>query len=303
MTLFKTNPDNRLIEIKEKPFKFEHDIQHIFELNLDAIMGLQLIKSECSVKNKRFDTLAFDPQNKAFVIIEYKRDRNASVFDQGVTYLNLMLQYRELFIVEYNESLNKNLKRSDVDWSQTRVVFVSTDFTENQIDAVNFKDFSIELWQVKCYENNTIAITPIQKSKTAESIKQITGKNTAAIKTITETIKTYTEEDLLKGKSDTVTELYERFKIAIFNLANGIEIKPQKFYIAFKKDNHNLTDIEVQSSGLKLTINVKRNKLDDPKKLTRDISEIGHLGNGDYEIKVTDDNNLEYIMSLIKQAL
>lgn len=303
MTLFRTNADNNLTIIKEKPFKLEHDIQCIFEQNLEPIMGLQLVKSECSVKNKRFDTLAFDPQNKAFVIIEYKRERNISVFDQGVTYLNLMLQYRELFIVEYNESLHRNLKRTDVDWSQTRVIFVSSDFTENQIEATNFKDFPIELLQVKRYENDTIVITPIQKSKTAESIKQITGKNTEAIKIITETIKTYTEEDLLKGKPDTVIELYERFKTAIFNLTDGIEIKPQKFYIAFKKENHNLTDIEIQSSGLKLTINVKYDHLDDSKKLTRNISKIGHLGNGDYEIKVTDDENLEYIMSLIKQAI
>ena len=35
----------------------------------------------------------------------------------------------------------------------------------------------------------------------------------------------------------------------------------------------------------------------------RDISEIGHWGNGDYQVQVSNDENLEYIMSLIKQAL
>lgn len=266
-------------------------------------MGLELVKSEFSIKNKRIDTLAFDPQSKAFAIIEYKRDRNASVFDQGVTYLNLMLQNKEVFIIEYNESLNRTLKRTAVDWSQTRVIFVSSDFTENQIEATNFKDFSIELLQVKRYENRTVSITPIQKSKNAESIKQLTGKNTAAIKTITAVIKTYTEEDLLKGKPDTVTELYQQFKAAIHNLTDGIEVQPQKFYIAFKKDGHNITDIAIQTAGLKLIINIKRGALDDPKHLARDISGIGHLGNGDYGIKVSNNDHLEYIMSLIKQAL
>ena len=190
MILFNAGADNLLTAIKEKPFKLEKDIQRLFELNLKQIMGLELVKSEFSVKNKRIDTLAFDPQSKAFAIIEYKRDRNASVFDQGVTYLNLMLQNKEVFIIEYNESLNRTLKRTAVDWSQTRVIFVSSDFTENQIEATNFKDFSIELLQVKRYENRTVSITPIQKSKNAESIKQLTGKNTAAIKTITAVIKT-----------------------------------------------------------------------------------------------------------------
>lgn len=303
MILFNAGADNLLTAIKEKPFKLEKDIQRLFELNLKQIMGLELVKSEFSVKNKRIDTLAFDPQSKAFAIIEYKRDRNASVFDQGVTYLNLMLQNKEIFIIEYNESLNRTLKRTAVDWSQTRVIFVSSDFTENQIEATNFKDFSIELLQVKRYETRTVSITPIQKSKNAESIKQLTGKNTAAIKTITAVIKTYTEEDLLKGKPDTVTELYQQFKAAIHNLTDGIEVQPQKFYIAFKKDGHNITDIAIQTAGLKLIINIKRGALDDPKHLARDISGIGHLGNGDYGIKVSNNDHLEYIMSLIKQAL
>ena len=81
MILFNAGADNLLTAIKEKPFKLEKDIQRLFELNLKQIMGLELVKSEFSVKNKRIDTLAFDPQSKAFAIIEYKRDRNASVFD------------------------------------------------------------------------------------------------------------------------------------------------------------------------------------------------------------------------------
>lgn len=303
MILFKTEADNVLTTVKEKPFRLERDMQRTFEQNLETILGVELVKSECSIKNKRIDTLAFDPQSNAFVIIEYKRDRNTSVFDQGITYLNLMLQYKEIFLVEYNESLGRNLKRADVDWSQTRVVFVSTDFTENQIEATNFKDLSIELWQVKRYENETIAIIPIKKSRTAESIGQIAGKNATAIKTVTAEIKTYTEEDLLNGKPDETVELYEQFRNAILNLTDDVEVKPQKWYVAFKKSGRNRVSIEIQQRCLKLFINVRKGDLDDPKGLARDVAQIGHYGTGDYELKVSDDRNLEYIMSLVKQAL
>lgn len=303
MILFKTDTNNVLTTVKEKPFRLERDMQRTFERNIDAIMSLELVKSECSIKNKRIDTLAFDPQSSAFVIIEYKRDRNTSVFDQGITYLNLMLQYKEIFLVEYNESLGRNLKRADVDWSQTRVVFVSTDFTENQIEATNFKDLSIELWQVKRYENETIAIIPIKKSRTAESIGQIAGRNATAIKTVATEIKTYTEDDLLNGKSDEIVELYEQFRNAVLNLTDDIEIKPQKWYVAFKKNGRNMVSIEIQQRCLKIYINVKSGELDDPKHLSRDVSHVGHYGTGDYELKVSDDRNLEYIMSLIKQAI
>lgn len=302
MILFKTNSDGSVTRIKEKPFRLERDLQRLFEQNLQTLMNLEIVKSECTIKDKRLDTLAFDPQSKAFVIIEYKRDRNTSVFDQGITYLNLMLQHKADFIVEYNECKIAQLKRTDVDWSQTRVAFVSTSFTENQIAATDFKDFSIELWEAKRYENGQIAVTPIQKSKTAESIKQIAGKNTS-IRTVAEEIKTYTEEDLLQGKSDETAALYDRYKSAILNLTDSIEVKPQKLYVAFKKENRHIIDIEIQKSGLKLFVNVKHGNLYDPKGLARDISSIGHWGNGDYEIKVTNDKNLEYIMSLVRQVV
>ena len=115
-----SNQSGKLKEIKEKPFKLEKDIQKVFEENLSALMGLELVKSEFTIKNKRIDTLAYDAQSCAFIILEYKRDKNISVVDQGFTYLSLMLENKADFIVEYNESLKRSLKREDVDWSQTR---------------------------------------------------------------------------------------------------------------------------------------------------------------------------------------
>ena len=244
------NQNNKLKEVEEKSFKLEREMQKVFEENLNTVMGLELVKSECTIKNRRIDTLAFDKQSSAFIIIEYKRDKSLSVVDQGFTYLSLMLENKADFIVEYNECLGGKLKREDVDWSQTRVAFVSTSFTDNQIQATNFKDIAIELWEVKRYENNTISISQIKKSRSAESIKPLTQQN-QSLKTIADEIKVYTEEDNLKNGSEQTVELYEKFKNAILNLADGIEIKQLKNYIAFKKDK-NVVGIIVQRSALKL---------------------------------------------------
>ncbi|CAM1365456.1 conserved protein of unknown function [Tenacibaculum soleae] len=84
--------------LKEKPFKLEREIQSLFENNLKELMDLQLVKSEFSIKNKRIDTLAYDTQSNAFIIIEYKRSKNSSVVDQGFTYLSLMLENKADFI-------------------------------------------------------------------------------------------------------------------------------------------------------------------------------------------------------------
>ena len=88
MNIFTKNKST-LTSLKEKYFKLEKDIQIIFEQNLELITDLKLIKSEFTIKNNRIDTLAFDEESKAFVIIEYKRSQNYSVIDQGVSYLNI----------------------------------------------------------------------------------------------------------------------------------------------------------------------------------------------------------------------
>lgn len=299
MQIFKID-NNKLNELNEKAFKLEKEIQTIFENNLNEIMNLQLVKSEFVIKNKRIDTLAFDNQNKAFIIIEYKRDKNVSVVDQGFTYLSLMLENKADFIVEYNENMKVSLKREEVDWSQSRVVFVSTAFTDNQIQATNFKDIGIELYEVKQFDSNLISINQIKKNASAESIKPIAQKN-KEYKEVLDEIVVYTEQDHLANVSDATNELYAKLKSALMNL-NDFEVIPKKKYIAFKKET-NIVDIQLQVNALKIFINAHYGEIDDPKQLARDVSNVGHYGNGDYQIQIDNDKDLEYIMSLVKQLI
>lgn len=296
------NSNNKLKEVEEKAFKLERDIQRVFEENLNTIMQLTLVKSEFTIKDRRIDTLAFDKQSNAFVIIEYKRDKNISVFDQGITYLGLMLANKADFVIEYNEQLKMNMKRDDVDWTQSRVVFVSTSFSEYQIAAADFKDFSIELWEAKQFENNLIAINPIKKTKTAPSIKPVTQQS-ETYKRVTDEIKVYTEEEHFENANEEIAELYEKFRNAILNLSSDVELKPQKFYIAFKKDGTNVACMEMQKKKLKIWIGAKFGKLEDGRGIAKDVANIGHYGTGDYEIVIDSDKDLEYIISLIKQVV
>ena len=295
------NTNNKLKEVEERAFKLERDIQRVIEENLSTIMQLTLVRSEFTIKDRRIDTLAYDAQTNAFVIIEYKRDKNISVFDQGITYLGLMLANKADFVIEYNEQLKMNMKRDEVDWTQSRIVFVSTSFSEYQIAAADFRDFSIELWEAKQFEDNLISINPIKKTKTAPSIKPVTQQS-ETYKRVTDEIKVYTEEEHIAHASDEIAELYVKFRDAILNLDSAIEVKPLKFYVAFKKDT-NIVDIEVLKNSLKIFINSKYGTLDDAKELARDVRLVGHRGNGDYQIQVENDKDLEYIMSLIKQVI
>lgn len=145
-------------------------------------------------------------------------------------------------------------------------------------------------------------INPIKKSSSAPSISQVQNNANSRISKVTKEVKVYTEEDHLEAKPDEVKELYESFKTAILNLSPNIEVSATKLYIAFKKGK-NITDIRIQKNDLKLWINLRKGELDDPKNLASDVSEVGHWGNGDYELKVSDTTHLEYIMSLVKQVI
>jgi len=148
MPIFKKTKD-KLELVGEKPIQLESDIHLLTEKNLGLIFGLEFVSGKL---NKQFylrgfelDTLAFDAERKAFVIIEYKRDKSSSVVDQGFAYLSLMLNNKADFILEYNEKKEKNLKKNDIDWSQSKVIFVANSFTPYQQKAIDSRDLPIEL--------------------------------------------------------------------------------------------------------------------------------------------------------------
>lgn len=298
--MFKIENNRKLIFINERPFKLEKEMQKICEENLEIIFGFKLIRSEFTIHNFRIDTLAFDYQSKSFIVIEYKKDRSFSVVDQGYAYLSLMLNNKADFILEYNENCGENVKRKEIDWSQSKVIFISQSFTVHQIESINFRDLPIELWEIKRYRNDTIHFIHLQPSGATESIKTI-SKRGRTIEKVSKEIKVYTEDDHLSGIPAEIKELYQKFKEMILNIGDNISVKPTKWYIGFVVKG-NIADIHIQKKSLKLWINLRMGELDDPKKIARDVSNIGHWGNGDYEIQINDDENLEYAVSLIKQS-
>jgi len=156
------------------------------------------------------------------------------------------------------------------------------------------------LWEVTKYKNDTILFNQLKASSTSESITKVSSKN-EVVQKVSDEVKVYTEDDHLKSTSDDVKELYEELKGRIYNLGDSIEIKPTKYYIAFKS-NTNFIDFRIQKNQVKIWLNVRKGSIDDPKSITRDISNVGHWGNGDYEIKIKPEDDLDYLMTLIRQS-
>ena len=290
----------KLKSVKERPFELEKDIKNIIENNLNLLFDLEYVRSEYQISGLRIDTLAYDRQSKSFVIIEYKQDKRFSVIDQGFAYLALMLNNKADFVLEYNEKVKTGLRKDDVDWTQSKIIFISQAFTNYQKQAINFKDLPIELWEIKRYEDSSISLNQLISPSSNESINTVSKTNTTVAR-VSREVKKYTEDYHTSEMPENIVSLYNKFKDMVLNIADNITIRPRKMYIGFIAKT-NFTDILLQKSKAKIFLNIRKGKLDDPKKIARDISGVGHWGNGDSEVSFSNDKELEYIISLVKQA-
>ena len=306
MDLYKLNK-NKLSPIDQDQFKLEKDIQNIVEQNSEEIFNLQLVKSEFAIKNYRIDSLCFDQETNSFVIIEYKKGSSYSVIDQGFSYLSTMLNNKSDFVLEYNESTNSELKRDQVDWTQSRVIFISTSFNSFQTDSVNFKDIPFELYQVKRFKGGVISINQIS-SKSKESIKSVKAINIDNNKVLDQ-VSVYDEDSQLKGSSQRIRELYFQLKERMSSWQD-VKFKTTKNYVSVGRGNKTKIYINIQKERLKLHLlrridfkgNVKSAKvmftIDDPKKI-HTLYKSSHKEQ--YQILLKDEKDIDYVVSLLKQ--
>ena len=115
--------------------------------------------------------------------------------------------------------------------------------------------------------------------------------------------KVFTEQDHLQKSDFETRELYEQLKDRLLNMNDNVTLQPKRQTIGFKIDNSIFCDIVLQGKGLKIYLNLKSGELQDQKNVSRDVSNVGHWGNGAYETKLIDLEDIDYILSLLKQSL
>ena len=297
--IFKSNK-----ELKQKDFVNEKELQTYFEKNLMDILGLQFIDTEFWIDNHTFriDSLAYDKDSNSFRIIEYKNIENHSLVDQGFTYLKKMLENKEAFILDYNLKTKSQLGINDIDWSQSRIIFVSPKFSKFQLNSTGFADMPFDLYKVTKYEDDIIEVDKIE-SNTKVRLKD--SGISLADEQVTKEIKVYTEDDHLQNSPESIKELYEVLRDRILSLGD-IDMEVKKVYIAFK-GTKNIVDVEIFKGFIQLTINMKKGTLNDPMKtmscyITDDDRRIGHHGNGDYYISIKKIDEIDNVIPFIKQS-
>jgi len=312
MKLFKLNKTN-LNEVEQIPFKLEKDIQSLVEVNVESVFNLKFIQSELSVDKYRIDTLCFDEENNSFVIIEYKKGKSYSVIDQGYTYLQLLLNNKSDFLLVLSQHFNKVLRMEDVDWSQSRIIFVSPSFNSYQKDSVNFKGLPFELWEIKRYSNDTVVLNE-HRSNSKESIETLNPTSNSTISQVSKEVKVYTEDEHTSKMKNTILESWIELKEELLELG-GVEFIPKRHYIGLNFEGTNVCYINFRKSHILIdilggTIYPDKSKsrnfltLEDHKNITSKRSRILNSGGNQisYRIKFDSNSDIDYVMLLIKQS-
>lgn len=114
--------------------------------------------------------------------------------------------------------------------------------------------------------------------------------------------KIYTIEDypyLTEGEA--MRPLFEELRKRILNLDSSIKEENLKLYIAYKTTT-NFVDIVPQKNRLRLSLNMKFHEINDPEGKCKDVTDKGRWGNGDVEVGISNFDELDYIMFLIRQS-
>lgn len=281
---------NKITELEGKSIAVEKSLQTIIENHLEDFLGIKFLATEYSTGVKhggRIDTLGID-ENHCPVIIEYKRATNENVINQGLYYLDWLLDHKAEFQLLVMHKLDKKISES-IEWENARLICIAGDYTKYDSYAVQQINRNIELIRYKKFEDLLLF----------ELVNAVTGQAPSTEKQ-KKKIKYATVGELLNKSSKEVKDLFEALKAFILSLGDDIQLKELKLYYAFKKiRNFVSVEIHPQNNTIVLYLSINPSKIRLEKGFTRDVTNIGHWGTGDLEVTISSLDDIERIRPLI----
>lgn len=296
MPLYRIEAEDKVVQLKLHTFLKERSLQRLVEKNLNTLMGIRFVASEFSTgghQRGRIDTLGID-QDGTPVIIEYKKSKNENVINQGLFYLDWLMDHKGDFTL----AVQKALGSVEINWQNPRLILIAEDFSEYDKYAVNRIGSNIELWVYRLYGESLLYLEPLYTSSTQKSKTQPTEASADQPQVEEET---YTVEKHLEGKPQEIIDLFMELREFILNLGEDIIEKPVKRYVTYKHGK-NFAEIWIQAKQLKIWLDISPEDLSDPLHLARDVRNVGHWGTGEVEINLGSKEQFNAVTDLIEQS-
>jgi predicted transport protein len=285
--------NDQVHELTGQSVAVEKSLQNLIERHLEALLGVRFLESEYSTGKThggRIDTLGID-ENGFPVIIEYKRSLNENVINQGLFYLNWLVDHRGEFELMVLKRFGQEAA-DEIEWSNPRLLCIAGDFTKYDEHAVQQINRDIELIRYQRYGSDLLllelvnAVTARPEPETGSS-----PSARAAYKTVS---------DYLEQSSSSLQDLYYELESFIVALGDDVQKKITKLYIAFKRiKNFACVEVHPQTHQLLVFVKIDPDTVELIEGFSRDVRTIGHFGTGDLELRISSHDDLERAKALI----
>lgn len=285
-------------ELDGSSVALEKSLQDLIERHLEAFLGVRFLASEFSTGKEhggRMDTLGLD-ENGCPVIIEYKRSSNENVINQGLFYLDWLMDHKRDFEWLVMDKYGREAAQS-VEWSAPRLLCIAGDFTKYDGHAVKQMNRNIELIRYRRYGADLLLLDLVN----ATSAPPTAGANARVAKGGTARTKTVSE--YLAQADQELTDRYEAVKAFMMALGDDVQLKTLKNYFAFRRmKNFACVEVHTKTRNLLVYIKINPDTIDFEEGFTRDVRNIGHFGTGDLEITVRTPDDFNKAKPLFERS-
>lgn len=279
----------------------EKPLQTLIEDNLERLLGIRFLVTEYSTGKThagRIDSLGLD-ENDCPVILEYKRSTGENVINQGLFYLDWLMDHQAEFHLLVMNKLGKGVAEQ-IDWSAPRLVCLAADFTKYDAHAVQQIKRNIDLIRYRRF-GAELLLLELVNATSAPSTRPATARKSGPSKgaSSSSTDKSYAE--WLNDLSPSMLELLHSIEDHIVSLGDDIQRKELKHYVAFKRIK-NFAAIVPQKNRLLMYLNLDPGKLLNLPANARDVRDLGHWATGDLEVSVASESEFDSLKPLILMA-
>lgn len=289
--------DGAVSELPSRAVVLEKHLQQLIESNMEAMFGVSFLASEHStgkIHRGRIDSLGLD-ENNSPVIFEYKRSTNENVINQGLFYLDWLVDHRGDFEKIVAQKLGPDVS-GQVDWDAPRLISVANDFTRYDEHAVRQIDRNVELVRYRDFNSDLISIELVTTTSTEQTA---TAHNAIPAATKPTTARGSSVSDLLSRASPDIQSLYEKYEAYALSLGDDVVKNIRHNYFAFRRiKNFACVEVHPSSGNLLVYLKVDPSSVELTEGFTRDVRNIGHFGTGDLELRVTSATSWETVEAL-----
>jgi predicted transport protein len=287
-------------ELSGASVKLEVELQRLIEANLEALFGVRFLATEYSTGARhrgRIDSLGIDETGSP-VILEYKRHSNETVINQGLFYLDWLIDHKAEFQLLVMRKLGAEAAE-EIDWRNPRVICIANSFTRYDEHAVQQMPKSIELVRYQDFEGELLALELVTAANTDQTSEAAPSASDA--RRTASSGKTVTE--YFEVAPPRLRDLFVELETYIETLGDDVTKKTLKNYFAYRRlKNFACIEVHPQTQTLLAYLKVDPATVELEEGFSRDVRSIGHFGTGDLELRIRSAEDLIKAQPLIDRS-